>query len=265
MNAKLTPQQAVRRFVFTIVFATIMVAGLGVLLTPNSVSAHSMAPASQAAPQTISSTVTVTGVQAKIQIMKDYVAFWDSLMAEFKAWQAKVAAIQAAQAEVDAMDVSALSVSTTTLTAPTPAPDADVPAKFLAYDESAPVTPTGQTHLVALDFRIPAPIKQGQLEAGVGQTQLQAQEVGAEVHEGITLTLDQHTEWLVWCADATNVDEPADVSLVHEVTLLDSATLGRLWIQVPFKEEVPLRSDADWIGCGSGDAPGTFWAVRLNH
>ena len=130
----------------------------------------------------------------------------------------------------------------------------------LNYDEtnSDPLT-QGQKALVAAYLRLPAPISQATLEAAVAKIQQEAAAAKASVLECQTLTLDQKVAWLVWCSDATRVDPPADVSLVHEVSLLDPKTVGRTWIQVPFAAGVPLRSDASWAGC-----PAKFWAVRVH-
>jgi hypothetical protein len=132
----------------------------------------------------------------------------------------------------------------------------------LNYDETNgdPLTP-GQSQLIALYLRIPAPITQTQLETAVSQIQQEAAAANATTFQGSTLKLDQHQAWLVWCSDATQVDPPADVSLVHEITLLDPSTLGRVWIQVPFADGVPIRSDDTWKGCNSQTG---FWAVAVH-
>lgn len=129
----------------------------------------------------------------------------------------------------------------------------------LKYDETGGVVlAPGQKQLIALYLRLPAPISQNALEGAVAKIQQEAAAAKAMVFEGLNLKLDQRQAWLVWCSNATAVDPPADVSLVHEVTLLDPATVGRVWIQVPFAEGVPLRTDDTWTGC-SGD----FWAVAV--
>lgn len=147
---------------------------------------------------------------------------------------------------------------------PTPMPtppafQASVMSASLNYDESNndPLS-VGQNQLIALYLRLPAPIMQSDLENAISQIQQEAAAVNATVFEGSTLTLDQSVAWLVWCSDATFVDPPADVSLVHEITLLDSTTVGRVWVQVPFAEGVPLRSDDTWVGCNA------FWAVLVH-
>lgn len=137
---------------------------------------------------------------------------------------------------------------------------AAVPAGSLKYDETGGVNlAPGQKQLIATYLRLPAPISQAALEAPVAKIQAEAATAKATVFEGTTLTLDQRVAWLVWCSDATQVDPPADVSLVHEVSLLDPKTLGRVWIQVPFAQGVPLRSDDTWTGCN-----GQFWAVAVH-
>lgn len=155
-------------------------------------------------------------------------------------------------------------IPNTPTVAPTQPSVAVQPNRFvvLNYDESNsdPLTP-GQTQLIALYLRIPAPISQASLEAAISQIQLEAAATNTTTLQGPFLKLDQNQAWLVWCSDATQVDPPADVSLVHEVTLLASNTLGRVWIQVPFAAGVPLRSDDTWIGCNS---PSGFWAVAVH-
>jgi hypothetical protein len=113
--------------------------------------------------------------------------------------------------------------------------------------------------LIARYLRIAAPISQASLEAAISQIQQEAVAAHATTFQGQILTLDQHQAWLVWCSDGTQVDPPSDVSLVHEVTLLASNTLGRVWIQVPFAMGVPLRTDDTWKGCNP-----SFWAVAVH-
>lgn len=130
----------------------------------------------------------------------------------------------------------------------------------LKYDETGGTNLTsGQSKLIALYLRLKAPISQGALEGAVAKIQQEAATTKAATFEGTTLTLDQRQAWLVWCSNASQVDPPADVSLVHEVTLLDPKTVGRTWIQVPFANGVPLRSDDTWTGCSE-----KFWAVAVH-
>lgn len=143
---------------------------------------------------------------------------------------------------------------------PPAAPSGSTANTSLNYDETnADALVPGQSQLIAVYLRIAAPITQGQLENAVSAIQQEAAAANATTFQGSSLTLDQHRAWLVWCSDSTNVDPPADVSLVHEITLLASNTLGRVWIQVPFADGVPLRSDDTWTGCN-----GTFWAVAVH-
>lgn len=145
---------------------------------------------------------------------------------------------------------------------PAAGPAAQVPAASLNYDETnADALTPEQTQLIALYLRILAPITQAQLESAVSQIQVEAAASSAVTFQGSTLTLDQNQAWLVWCSDATAVDPPADVSLVHEISLLDVNTLGRVWIQVPFATGVPLRTDDTWTGC---NATAGFWAVKVH-
>lgn len=147
--------------------------------------------------------------------------------------------------------------------APTEAPLAEpLTQSSLNYDETnADALVPGQKQLIALYLRIPAPISQTQLEYAVSQIQTEAVAANAVTFQNSTLTLDQHQAWLVWCSDATQVDPPADVSLVHEITLLATNTVGRVWIQVPFAQGVPLRTDDTWKGCNS---PTGFWSVAVH-
>jgi hypothetical protein len=141
---------------------------------------------------------------------------------------------------------------------PVVTPDPGAPV-MLKYDETGGVLlPTGQTKLVADYLRIPGQVSQVQIEAAVAAIQAEAVAVGATtvVTTG-TLVLDQHYAWLVWCPDATAVDPPADVSHVMDPSLLDTTTLGRVYIQVPFAAGVPLRTDDTWSGCTA------FWAVAV--
>ena len=134
---------------------------------------------------------------------------------------------------------------------------ATVAAGSLKYDETGGTALVpGQKQLIALYLRLPAPISQAALEAAVAKIQQEAVAANATTFEGLTLKLDQKVAWLVWCSDATKVDPPADVSLVHEITLLAKATVGRVWIQVPFAEGVPLRSEYLTDVC-------KIWATRL--
>lgn len=143
---------------------------------------------------------------------------------------------------------------------PPAAPSGSTANASLNYDESnADALTPGQSQLIALYLRIPAPITQSQLETAVSQIQQEAAAANATTFQGTTLTLNQNQAWLVWCSDATQVDPPADVSLVHEITLLAGDTRGRLYIQVPFAQGVPLRTDDTWTGCN-----GTFWAVAVH-
>lgn len=150
---------------------------------------------------------------------------------------------------------------TVAVVAPTAAPKQTGQFVSLNYDESNsdPLTP-GQSQLIALYLRIAAPITQAELENAISQIQQEAATTKAATFQGSTLTLDQRQAWAVWCSNATNVDPPADVSLVHEITLLHPNTLGRVWIQVPFAAGVPLRSDNTWRGCNSSSG---FWAVAV--
>ena len=131
----------------------------------------------------------------------------------------------------------------------------------LNYDETNnDSNAVGQTQIIAQYLRIPAPIGQTTLEAAISQIQHEAAAANATTFQGNTLTLDQNQAWLVWCSDATQVDPPADVSLIHEITLLAQNTIGRVWIQVPFASGVPLRTDDTWSGCNS---PSGFWATAV--
>lgn len=144
--------------------------------------------------------------------------------------------------------------------APATTAPAAVPTGSLKFDETGGmVLAPGQTKLIALYYRLPAPITQAALENAVKQTQLEAKNAKAEVHQGKTLKLDQRKAWGVWCSNATKVDPPSDVSLVHELSLLAATTVGRFWVQVPFAEGVPLRNDDTWTDC-----QGEFWATRLD-
>lgn len=145
-----------------------------------------------------------------------------------------------------------------TAPANTPAAPANTTVS-LKYDETGgtELTP-GQTTLIATYLRMTAPIAQSNLEQAVGQIQQEAANAKAEVHEGTTLKLDQRVAWFVWCPNSTEVNPPADVSDILD-KLLANETLGKVWIQVPFAEGVPLRNDDTWQGC-----PGKFWAVALH-
>lgn len=151
----------------------------------------------------------------------------------------------------------------TPVPAPTPSPPPAAKASAivaLKYDETGGVKlVVGQSKLVAEYLRLESPISQSALESAVAQIQLEADKAKVTRHEGSTLTLAQDQAWLVWCSNATAVDPPADVSLVHELTLLAGDTFGRIWIQVPFAEDVPLRSDDTWSGCSA-----QFWAVAVH-
>jgi hypothetical protein len=143
-----------------------------------------------------------------------------------------------------------------------PAGQQSAPHVSLKYDETKNgLLTNGQTQLIARYLRIDAPISQASLEAAISKIQQEAAATQATTFEGPNLRLDQRQAWLVWCSDATRVNPPADISLIHEVTLLDPNTRGRVWIQVPFASGVPLRSDDTWEGCNS---PTGFWAVAVH-
>ena len=121
-----------------------------------------------------------------------------------------------------------VALATTSAPASTAAP-ATVASGSLKYDETGGTALVpGQKQLIALYLRLPAPISQAALEAAVAKIQQEAVAANATTFEGLTLKLDQKVAWLVWCSDATKVDPPADVSLVHEITLLAKATVGRV-------------------------------------
>lgn len=130
----------------------------------------------------------------------------------------------------------------------------------LNYDESNadPLT-SGQTRLIALYLRDAeaAGTTQAAMEAAIVAIQQEAAASNATVMQGSTLTLPQRVAWLVWCSNAQSVDYPADISDVFD--LLPQGP-GRVWIQVPFAEGVPLRSKDTFSGCTGGD----FWAVRVH-
>ena len=111
---------------------------------------------------------------------------------------------------------------------------------------------------VAEYLRLESPISQQTLESAVAAIQQEAANVQAETYEGATLTLNQNQAWFVWCSNGTEVDPPADVSIIHEQSLLADGTVGQVWIQIPFADGVPLRSDDTWQGCES------FWAVKVH-
>lgn len=129
----------------------------------------------------------------------------------------------------------------------------------LNYDETnSDPLPAGQSRLVAEYLRLESPISQQTLESAVAAIQQEAANVQAETYEGATLTLNQNQAWFVWCSNGTEVDPPADVSIIHEQSLLADGTVGQVWIQIPFADGVPLRSDDTWQGCES------FWAVKVH-
>ncbi len=132
----------------------------------------------------------------------------------------------------------------------TPVAGAVAPSLGLNFDETGgDALSLGQSQIAAAYLRIDAPISQGALEAAAASIQREAAAAGVPQFSSATLVLDQNVAWLVYCQNATVVDPPADVSLVHEVSLLAPGTTARFWIQVPFAEGVPLRSDDTWVGC----------------
>lgn len=142
---------------------------------------------------------------------------------------------------------------------PTPvAPPAEVGS--LNYDETNgdPLTP-GQTRLIALYLRDAEAVgtTQAAMEQAVSLIQQEAAAVNATVQQAASLTLDQRVAWFVWCSNASAADFPADVSDVFDKLPQGP---GRVWIQVPFAEGVPLRSKDTFSGCTGGD----FWAVRVH-
>ena len=143
----------------------------------------------------------------------------------------------------------------------TPEEFAEVVASFvsLKYDETdGENVATGQTRLIAFYLRDAqaAGATQEAMEQAAAAIQQEADTVEASVFEGNTLQLDEHWAWLVWCSNADGVNPPADVSDVFDMLPQGPA---RFWIQVPFAEGVPLRSDNTWTGCADG-----FWAVTVH-
>lgn len=141
------------------------------------------------------------------------------------------------------------------------APAASAPAGpfvSLKYDESGEFMPEGQTRLIALYLRDAqaAGSSQEAMEKAISLIQQEASTVEATVFEGTTLTLDQHQAWMVWCSNSEGINPPSDVSDVFDNMPTGP---GKVWIQVPFGENVPLRSDDAWTGCADG-----FWAVAVN-
>ncbi len=131
----------------------------------------------------------------------------------------------------------------------------------LKYDETngTALTP-GQSRLIALYLReAGAGPSQAEMEKAVAAIQLEAKNAGATVFQGSTLKLDQHHAWLVWTPNALNSEQPNDVSKVYSSLPLVAIppTLGRVYIQVPFAEGVPLRTKDTWSGA-------EYWAVAVH-
>ena len=130
---------------------------------------------------------------------------------------------------------------------------------WLNYDETdGDLLIPGQSRLIALYLREAEGqgTTQAAMEEAVRLIQHEAASANATTMQGLTLTLPQRQAWLVWCSDASKVDYPTDISDVFD--MLPQGP-GRIWIQVPFAEGVPLRSDDTFLGC-----TGEFWAVAVN-
>jgi len=91
--------------------------------------------------------------------------------------------------------------------------------------------------------------------AAIQKTQVEAQTVGAEVHQGKRLELPSDRAWLVWCSNRNEcTTRPSDVSDVLGSTI---NTQGRIYIQVVFDVNVVPRTLKVW------ESTGDLWAVAL--
>lgn len=163
---------------------------------------------------------------------------------------------------------AATATPTPELAKATPTAPAEQPAAIpvagpyisLNYDEtnSDPLTP-GQKNLVAVYLReaMRAGGTQTAMETAIRSIQNEAQEVGATVKEGESLTLPRDHAWLVWCPNATNANVPPDVS---DVFGTHQTGLGKVWIVIPFAPGVPWPQNNTFTGCIGGK----FWSVAVH-
>lgn len=130
----------------------------------------------------------------------------------------------------------------------------------LKYDETnGTALITGQSKLIALYIRdaMGQNGTQQAMEAAISNIQVEAQNTKATVFESSSLQLDQRQAWLVWCSNADTADFPTDTSDVMDKLRHGP---GRIWIQVPFAQGVPLRSKDSFSDCTGGK----FWAVAVH-
>ncbi|MBI3577390.1 hypothetical protein HY086_05120 [Candidatus Gottesmanbacteria bacterium] len=143
--------------------------------------------------------------------------------------------------------------------APTAAPSMNIIVVSLKYDETGGIKLTpGQQKLVSQYLRdaMAKGTTQPAMESAVRSIQAEATSAKATVYTGNTLALNQLQAWMLWCPNAKEVDTPTDVSDVFNKL---EAGPGKIWIQVPFAEGVPLRTKNTWKGCPEG-----FWAVAVD-